>query len=251
MGTVNTWRFWLTAAFWKCTLELQKCVAKSQTQQVHHSREQARVPAAGREQLEMDERICLTASSDGDPGIKGTALGISTIRFLTLAFFAPLGFSIPMKCTEKVTFWQRKISQILSILFQNHISYQNKSAPIREKEPVLQEKAPSHAGTCSRNKRRPIFKFQIQNIIRKQSHTSSSFLGFGLHPVSTMLYKAYQPLLRYLTWSYTIEKADCIKQVLCSNAASSVICFTNRKLFSPITVSLICHIPAPKATLVL
>lgn len=93
--------------------------------------------------------------------------------------------------------------------------------------------------------------FQVQNIIQKQSHVSGSFVGVGLHPVPTTLYKAYEPLQWYLTWSYTIEKADCMKQVLCSNAASSVICFTNSKLFSPIIAFLICHIPAPKATLVL
>lgn len=136
-------------------------------------------------------------------------------------------------------------------MFQNHISYQNKSASISEEEHVLQGKAPSQASTCSRKKRRPIFKFQVQNIIQKQSHVSGSFVGVGLHPVPTTLYKAYEPLQWYLTWSYTIEKADCMKQVLCSNAASSVICFTNSKLFSPIIAFLICHIPAPKATLVL
>lgn len=61
--------------------------------------------------------------------------------------------------------------------------------------------------------------FQVQNI-QKQGHVSSSFVGVGLHPVPTMLYKAYQTLKWYLTWSYSIEKANHIKQVLDSNAAS-------------------------------
>lgn len=62
--------------------------------------------------------------------------------------------------------------------------------------------------------------FEVQNIIQKQGHVSSSFVGVGLHPVLTMLYKAYQTLKWYLTWSYSIEKANHIKQVLDSDAAS-------------------------------
>lgn len=70
------------------------------------------------------------------------------------------------------------------------------------------------------NKKKEAY-FQVQNTIQKQGHVSSSFVGIGLHPVSTVAHKAYQTLERYLTWSCVIEKANHRKQVLDSNAASS------------------------------
>lgn len=84
-----------------------------------------------------------------------------------------------------------------------------------------------------RKRKRPIF--QVQNIIQKQGHVSSSFVGVRLHPVPTMLYISDFKIIPHLI---LLNRKDKPHKTGATQQCSLpiVIWFTNSKLFSPIIV---------------
>lgn len=64
-------------------------------------------------------------------------------------------------------------------MFQNHISYQNKSASISEEEHVLQGKAPSQASTCNRKKGGLFSSFKFKTSYKSKVTSPAVLLGLG------------------------------------------------------------------------
>lgn len=239
-------RFWLAIS----ELYISVLEACSQITDTAQHRTGYRVPAAAGEQLEMDERILLTARRNGVP--KGAAINISTIRFWPL-YFCTLQGQHPHKMHwKKMTLGQRKHKEVrFRVLhFKTTFHIRIGLLSLGKRNPFYGEKLTSHASACGREKKRGLFSSS-----KHHTKARSCFQQFCWGWVTSSSNNSIQgisdikmiPHLILLNRKGKPHKTGARQQ--CS--LPIVIWFTNSKLFSPITVSLICHILAPKGTLVL